>query len=63
MAKKVDAMIVGAPKSGTTSLLRYLGAHPWVHVPADVEFTAFDPRISPDHRSRELAGFLQESRS
>jgi hypothetical protein len=63
MAKKIDAMIVGAPKSGTTSLLGYLGAHPWVHVPADIEFTAFDPRISPDHCSQELAAFLQQSRN
>ena len=54
-------MIVGAAKSGTTSLLRYLGAHPRVRVPARVEFTGFDPQLSPAHRARELTDFLEQS--
>jgi len=28
MARKIDVMIIGAQKAGTTSLLRYLGEHP-----------------------------------
>jgi Sulfotransferase domain len=61
MANKVDAMIVGAPKSGTTSLLSYLKAHPMVRAPLDVEFTGFDPRNSSDQRAGELADFLERS--
>lgn len=33
MADIIDAMIVGAEKAGTTSLLRYLGQHPQVAIP------------------------------
>jgi hypothetical protein len=41
---KIDLMIIGAPKSGTTSLHRYLGQHPQVysHLPAEIGYFATD---------------------
>lgn len=44
MDRKIDVMIVGAQKAGTTSLLRYLGEHPDCISHAQKEFTYFtDP--------------------
>ncbi len=45
MQKKIDLMIVGAQKAGTTSLLRYLGEHP----------------ECASHPQKEFAYFLNES--
>ncbi len=41
MTPKIDLMIVGAPKSGTTSLLRYLAAHPDIKTHPQAEFGYF----------------------
>src|SRR5262245_11979337 len=38
---KIDAMIVGAQKSGTTSLLRYLSQHPMIEAHLPEEFSFF----------------------
>ena len=39
--KKIQLMIVGAQKSGTSSLLRYLAQHPDIHTHAQSEMTFF----------------------
>ena len=39
--KKIDVMIVGAEKSGTTSLKNYLNEHPDVFGHSATEFTFF----------------------
>jgi hypothetical protein len=36
-APKPDFFVVGAPKSGTTSLFHYLKAHPDIHMPQEFE--------------------------
>ena len=41
MERKVDVMIIGAQKSGTTSLLRYLGEHPNCIAHPQKEFAYF----------------------
>ena len=41
MKKKIDVMIVGAQKAGTTSLLRYLGEHPACKSHHQKEFAYF----------------------
>lgn len=41
MNKKIDVMIVGAQKAGTTSLLRYLGEHPECIAHPQKEFAYF----------------------
>ena len=38
---KVQLMIVGAQKAGTSSLLRYLAQHPDIHAHAQPEMTFF----------------------
>ena len=41
MIKRIQLMIVGAQKSGTSSLLRYLAQHPAIHTHAQSEMTFF----------------------
>lgn len=41
MPKKIDVMIIGAQKAGTTSLLRYLGEHPRCVAHPQKEFAYF----------------------
>ncbi|MDE0425130.1 MAG: sulfotransferase domain-containing protein [Candidatus Poribacteria bacterium] len=41
MTKRIQLMIVGAQKSGTSSLLRYLAQHPDIHTHAQSEMTFF----------------------
>ena len=41
IATKIQLMIVGAQKSGTSSLLRYLAQHPDIHTHAQPEMTFF----------------------
>ena len=41
MAQKISLMIIGAPKSGTTSLLRYLEQHPAICTHPEIEINAF----------------------
>ncbi|MDE0685767.1 MAG: hypothetical protein OXI63_22795, partial [Candidatus Poribacteria bacterium] len=38
---KIQLMIVGAQKAGTSSLLRYLAQHPDIHTHAQPEMTFF----------------------
>ena len=45
---KIDIMIVGAQKAGTTSLLRYLGEHPECVAHPQKEFAYF---LEPDRKS------------
>lgn len=44
MSKKIDLMIIGAQKAGTTSLKEYLGKHPQIstHVQTELSFFAND---------------------
>ncbi len=41
MAQKINLMIIGAPKSATTSLLRYLEQHPLICTHSEIEMNAF----------------------
>ena len=41
MSKRIQLMIVGAQKAGTSSLLRYLAQHPDIHTHAQPELTFF----------------------
>ena len=41
---KIRLMIVGAQKSGTSSLLRYLAQHPDIHTHAQSEMTFLPSR-------------------
>lgn len=45
-AKRVDFLLIGAQKSGTTALYRYLTAHPRIYMPAakEVEFFSDESR-------------------
>ena len=52
---RVDFMIVGAQKSGTTALARFLGQHPEIEMSAVKEPHVFDsPDFSPDWSSEEI---------
>lgn len=41
MAQRINLMIIGAPKSATTSLLRYLEQHPSICTHSEIEINAF----------------------
>jgi len=43
MCKKLDFIIIGAQKSGTTSLFQYLSPHPQIHMPLGKEVSFFTP--------------------
>ncbi|MDA1016608.1 MAG: sulfotransferase [Planctomycetota bacterium] len=47
MKTRIDFFIVGAEKSGTTSLHRYLGQHPQVFTPFEKELAYFDRDPNP----------------
>ncbi len=47
---KINIMIVGAQKAGTSSLLRYLGSHPAIYAHPQREFAHF---INPEHHDKE----------
>ena len=53
----LDFIVIGAGKSGTTSLHEYLRTHPAVHVPADKEQPFFDQDVSV---ANGLAWFLDQ---
>lgn len=68
MSNIIDAMIVGAEKAGTTSLLHYLGQHPEVAIPgkyvagidkhdSGLEFAEFlsDARAAPERLRAQIA--------
>ena len=45
----IDFLVIGAPKSGTTSLFEYLRGHPEIELPPDKEAPYFsDDRIYGD---------------
>ncbi len=50
----VDIMIVGAQKAGTSSLLRYLGAHPGIRAAIRPEMHCF---MDPDMDQRDPSGY------
>lgn len=61
MARKPDFFIVGAPKSGTTSLYSYLTQHPGVFMPVNKEPHFFYNRRSPGSpvlKEKDLGGYL-----
>jgi len=51
--RKVDLMIIGAQKAGTTSLKNYLGQHPKIVTHLQTEFTYYFPN-SPDGSDFDL---------
>ena len=54
--KRIELMIIGAQKAGTTSLVRYLGEHPGLAGPLSVEFAWFtDERLQQE----ELGSYMQ----
>ena len=42
MGSNPSFLIIGAQKAGTTSLFKYLSAHPNVHMPPEKEIHYFD---------------------
>ena len=58
--KVIDVMIVGVPKAGTTTLLKYLGSHPDMTPQQPAEMTYFrDPKLGGElstHWDRYFAG-------
>jgi len=60
--KLPDFFILGAAKSGTSSLFRYLGEHPQIHSPAVKEpwFFSFPPPEDTDVPIPNLAGAITE---
>ncbi|MDZ4657452.1 MAG: sulfotransferase domain-containing protein [Bythopirellula sp.] len=55
MKKQVDFIVIGAAKSGTTSLFRYLNAHPQILMPEEKELDFFS---SPTRLARGLDWYL-----
>lgn len=47
MPRRPDLFIIGAPKSGTTSLYAYLKGHPEIFMPATKEPRYFSPDLQP----------------
>ncbi len=45
----IDFLVIGAQKSGTTSVFRHLAAHPAIHMPAQKELNFF---AKPDRYAR-----------
>jgi len=58
MTRRPNLFIVGAPKCGTTSLARYLGAHPDVFMSTPKEPFHFSPDLHPNARFRDEAAYL-----
>jgi hypothetical protein len=59
MTPKIDLMIVGAPKSGTTSVLRYLAAHPDITTHRQAEFGYFlNDRTYADGMDKAVTRFF-----
>lgn len=58
MGRLPDFLIIGAMRSGTTSLARYLGAHPDVYVAPEKELHFFDRHfeLGIEHYRRQFAG-------
>ena len=54
MTRKPDLFIIGAPKSGTTSLYDYLGGHPDVYMSPMKEPLYFCPDVRTERSSRRL---------
>jgi len=55
-AKSLDFIIIGAQKAATTSLYKYLNAHPAIFMPPDKEVPFF---TRPDLYQKGLAWYLQ----
>lgn len=54
MARGPDFFLVGAPKSGTTSMTEYLRQHPEIYIPPDKEFHYFGSDIRYDDVLRNV---------
>ena len=61
--KKIDVMIVGAEKSGTTSLKNYLNEHPDVFGHSATEFTFFHSKKNELNTGYQEEHFLCERSS
>jgi len=56
-----DFFIVGAPKSGTTAMADYLGAHPKIFLARkEMHFFGSDLRFGPQFYRRDLGAYLAE---
>jgi hypothetical protein len=53
----IDFLIIGAAKAGTTSLFRYLDAHPQIHMPGEKELNFFS---SDERFSRGVDWYLSQ---
>ncbi len=63
MSKKIDVMIVGAQKAGTTSLLRYLGEHPQCVAHPQKEFAYFlDSKEYNDNYEKAFEKYYSEQK-
>ncbi|NET03206.1 MAG: sulfotransferase [Symploca sp. SIO2B6] len=56
--KQPSFFIVGAPKSGTTSLCKYLNRHPDIFVPRHKELNYFDTDLPTTSKIKDLAQYL-----
>lgn len=56
MKKTIDFLVIGAQKSGTTTLFKYMQQHPQLHLPAQKETHFF---VSEDGPSKGLPWYLQ----
>lgn len=55
LMKKIELMVIGAQKAGTTSLSNYLGEHPSLRNPLCMEFTFFS---DPTEQRQGLQAFM-----
>jgi hypothetical protein len=56
--QKPDFFIVGAPKSGTTSLYEYLRVHPEIYLPSQKELNYFGKDLKFNHFDRSFERYL-----
>lgn len=52
---RLDAAIIGAPKSGTNRVFRWLDQHPGVHVPNELNFFGRQQQLGPDYYREAFA--------
>lgn len=55
--RAVDFLVIGAQKSGTTSLYRYLSAHPEIYMPPGKELAFFS---DPDKARKGIDHYLDD---
>ncbi|MBZ8179401.1 sulfotransferase family protein [Oscillatoria salina] len=56
--KQPSFFIVGAPKSGTTALCKYLAQHPEIFIPPAKELNYFNTDLNPNRKAKNLTEYL-----